>query len=232
MVQVIVLDDISLDLKIIHKKITEYDNDLKVLCFENSKHMFNEIKKNKENNFIFIIDVVLKNENGIEVAKEIQKTYKKAPIIFISAFLDTATEVYDVEHCYYVYKTQLDEKLPVALQRALDYLDESKQQLVLDLKDKKIFIPFDDIIYMERNKRTTHIHCGDKIYLTSLKLREIFDKLPSIFVHCHASYIVNLNYMQEFERTQFILKNGTAISISRSHLNDVNKAIHQFVVQQ
>ena len=44
------------------------------------------------------------------------------------------------------------------------------------------------------------------------------------FVHCHRSYLVNLQHVSAITRTELIMDNGTQIPISRSSYKAVNQA--------
>lgn len=82
------------------------------------------------------------------------------------------------------------------------------------------------ILYVERDKRDTYIYlggAGDPL--------KVSDKLDDVdrwicgetFVRCHNSFIVNLNYIAQYSKTSFLMKNGAEIPISRSHQKEVKE---------
>ena len=76
------------------------------------------------------------------------------------------------------------------------------------------FIYFMDIVFVEANRSYCEIYLtnGEKRLCTK-SLSEVEKKLPStIFFRCHQSYVINLNYLQEFNK-----KENTIILV-----NDIN----------
>lgn len=87
-------------------------------------------------------------------------------------------------------------------------------------------IPKWQIVYIERDKRDTYIYFGGVI--DPLKVSDKLDDLErwvcqGTFVRCHNSFIVNLNYISQYCKTGFLMKNGAEIPISRSHQKDVKE---------
>ncbi|QIB28206.1 LytTR family DNA-binding domain-containing protein [Caloranaerobacter azorensis] len=56
-----------------------------------------------------------------------------------------------------------------------------------------IFIPLNDILFIEKLEKNTIIHTKDKEYLSRHKLNELESKLPEEFLRVHKSYIVNID---------------------------------------
>lgn len=184
------------------------------------------------NDTLFILDICIGENDGISIAKTIIEMYPSAQIIFISSFLDKALEVYEVKHCYFIYKPQLEHYLPAALAKAMDNLEDEQKYLSLQLKDKVMIIRFKDIIYIERNKRNTFVHSTDETVKTSVNLNVLFDQLPLYFVRSHNSFIFNIKYAKEIKRTSVILNDGVTIPVSRRYQNEVKKALHQYLINQ
>lgn len=178
---------------------------------------------------IFFMDIILVDQNGIELSKIINKSVKNAIIIFISAYLDKVTDIFETNHCYFVYKPELEIRLQPAINKALLTIYEEKQNLTIQLKNKIVVIALKDILYLERIKRTTFIYCFNEVYRCSYNLDYFLDTLPPLFVLCHRSFIVNLNNVKEFLRTNFILQNNTIIPVSRSHYQDVKEQFQNFL---
>lgn len=87
-------------------------------------------------------------------------------------------------------------------------------------------IPKWQIVYIERDKRDTYIYLGG-----AAEPLKVSDKLDDVdrwicgetFVRCHNSFIVNLNYISQYSKTNFLMKNGAEIPISRSHQKEVKE---------
>lgn len=229
MINYVICEDNEIHSAHLQKELDAYTMNKNVFVYTSGMELINNLKQfSKET--IFLMDVVLTDHSGIDIAKEINEKVENAIIIFISSFLEKATEVYDVEHCYFVYKPELKKRLPNALQRAEKIIQENKTMLQIKVKNKIRLLPIKDICYLERTKRTTIIYCKNETYECSEKFSELENQLNSFFVQCHCSYIVNLNMVKEYRRTEFYLFTNTVIPISRSFSKEVKIRFQAYIL--
>ncbi|MDO4943226.1 MAG: LytTR family DNA-binding domain-containing protein, partial [Lachnospiraceae bacterium] len=105
---------------------------------------------------------------------------------------------------------------------------DEKQRLIIQIRGERIFLMQSEIQYMERSERKTYIYsydCGqERVIATSQKINELSKKLDSrIFMRCHNSYIVNINFISKMYREHFVLKNGKSIPISRRYSKKIRE---------
>ena len=126
-----------------------------------------------------------------------------------------APEVYEVPHVYFVWKPDLEVRLPQALQAACR--ESRRSVLPLNWKGHKKFIFMDEIMYIERELRKSRIvlpECEHYVYMT---LEELMERLQEQrFIRIHKSYIVNMRYIDRIDRKNVLLQGGRAVPISRS----------------
>ena len=119
-----------------------------------------------------------------------------------------------------------------ALHTALNNLDTDRRQyLIFKVKQTQIRIPADDILYLERNLRETFIYTRNKSYTTRDKLGDLLQQLPSFFVCCHRSFLVNLHTVTSLHHAEIILNNGQRIPVSRAHYDDTKKAFSMLMLR-
>ena len=181
---------------------------------------------------IFILDICIDQDDGIELAKNILQLFPSSQIIFISSFLEKAIDVYEVEHCYFIYKPKLEAYLPDALNKASHKIEEAKQCLIIQLKDKVKVIRFADIIYIERNKRNTFIHTVSETIRYAENLNLLDEQLPDYFIRCHNSFIFNIKFALEIKRTSVLLENRITIPVSRKYQLNVKAATHHYLMKE
>lgn len=213
--------------KILKTYITEKDN---IVSYTSEKDLMHDIHL-YEYDSIFILDIVLEKQSGVELAKLINEKVPTAVIIYLSGYLDKVVDIFDTKHCYFIYKQELEQRLPTALQKAMHALQNNKQTLLIVLNDKKILKSVESIRYMERIRRYTFIHCTDEIYRITTQLEELKKTLPHHFIQCHRSYFINLEHVNEYKRTEFILDDKTIIPISRSFSKQVQKSFQNFLTK-
>lgn len=99
-----------------------------------------------------------------------------------------------------------------------------KKRITLNTDGKLLFLENDDILYAESdgNYSTIYLANGQKIVLTK-KLKEVAQILPEdSFFRVHNSYIINLNMIAEFIKTDgyVVLKSNHKIPVSRQKKSD------------
>ncbi|MEG0034959.1 MAG: LytTR family DNA-binding domain-containing protein [Bacilli bacterium] len=185
-----------------------------------------------EDNCIFFIDIVLVESSGIDIAKVINQSLPRSIIIFVSSHLNKVVDIYDATHCYFIFKPELNKRLPIALKKAIESLKQRNMSITIKIKKKTIVVPQDDIIYFERVGRTTNIYSGEEKYKESEKLESIKKKLLPNFVQCHRSYIVNFDRVKEIRRTEFELENGAEVPISRNYTQSVHEQFQKYLISK
>ncbi|MEG2270570.1 MAG: LytTR family DNA-binding domain-containing protein [Bacilli bacterium] len=233
MVKIIILEDDG-------KQAIHLESELHKLCdleqftitkYLNEKEFLNNLNS-LEDNCIFFIDIVLVETSGIDIAKVINQRLPRSIVVFMSSHLDKVVDVYDATHCYFIFKPELNERLPLAFKKAVESLKQRNVSLTIKLKKKTIVVAQDDILYLERVGRTTNIYCIATKYAESEKLEMIKKKLLPNFVQCHRSYIVNFDRVKEINRTEFKFENGAEVPISRNFTHSVNEQFQKYLISK
>lgn len=215
MLNIIILDDLPEQITYIKSIVNKTNREMNIQTYQEVDTFLKDLDSFNEYT-IFILDIVLDKHSGIDLAKVINEYALNPIIIFVSAFLNKATEVYETEHCYFVYKAEIENRLPKAIDKACKVLQEIKTTLVIHKKDGTIIVPIKDILYLERNKRTTIIQCSNEAITCSQKLDQLLPLLSDSFIQCHRSYIIHLHKVKKYTTTSFTMIDGTSISISRN----------------
>lgn len=176
---------------------------------------------------IVFLDISLGNDtvSGIELGQMINGENTRTQLIFISQYLEYASDVYSTKHTYFIYKNRLNEYLPAALDAALKNLQTDEEQyLIIKIKRSHLRIPVNDILYLERNLRETTVHTRTEAYTVRDKLNVLQQQLPEFFVCCHRSFLVNLHAVSRLQHTEITLTTGQQIPVSRAHYEDIKKS--------
>ena len=165
---------------------------------------------------MIVLDIQMQWKNGIQLAEQINDISPRCPVIFLTAYIDYATMVYETKHIYFVLKSQMEEMLPKAIDKALGILNAEEPCLSLTFPSLNIRIPLSKIFYLEKNQHHTLIRTEIKDFMVPKSLRELSPLLGDGFLRCHGSYIVNLYHISQYSSTQFILNNGMNVPIGRT----------------
>lgn len=180
---------------------------------------------------IMDIDFSESKTNGINIAAYIHSISAECQIIFCTGYIDFAPAVYDVEHIYFVLKTDMQKRLPIALNKAMEALKAIRNHMLhISVKGQDIVIQQNDILYLERMQRITQINLHDSIISCYEPIEAIIERLdPKLFVQCHKSYAVNLSKVRNYRKNSLTLVNNKLIPISRSNVQMIRNAFMEYL---
>lgn len=176
---------------------------------------------------IAVLDIVMPGDSGIELAKQLNLACPSCSIIFLSAHLSLATEVYETRHSYFVLKSQAEEKIGSALKKALEE-QVHREHICIRCNGREQLLPVSEVLFMERRlKKTLIVQRSGCEYLVSAKPDELLQQLKgSSFVRCHQSFWINLDHIRSMGPESFLLTTGQEIPISRSRRAEAKAAFH------
>ncbi len=151
------------------------------------------------------IDIKIDSLNGIEIAQKIQQENPKIKIIYMTAYSQYSEAIFKTKPTYLLLKPIKKEQIKKSLERALQEEKQNKSIKTFNIKGKIFNIEVEKIKYIESNKRVVIIYEEDLKRRIYGKLDEIEEMLPSNFVRCHQSYIVNLEHARELNTHEFVL---------------------------
>lgn len=121
------------------------------------------------------------------------------------------------------------EKVQYILEQMEQIDEKGDKHIVLPQKGSEIVFREQEVCYIERKKRITRIYLENGEEYTALKLLEMEQYLDKKkFVRCHNSFIVNLDWVHVFSRSEFLLRNDEVIPISRSRYESVRQLFEKW----
>ncbi len=180
---------------------------------------------------IILLDIEMKNLNGMELAKKLRQSGDMLPIIFITGYSEYIGEGYDVEALHYLLKPVEKEKLFAVLDR---YTKKHvpKNNIVLSCGDKNIHIDPGNIRYCEARGKKTEVHIPDEnILICNSGINDLQKILWENFIFCHRSYLVNLRFIKSISKTEIEIDGGENIPLSRRLYKEVNERFIEFYTE-
>ena len=227
MIIVAICEDERYILEELRRKVEKYINrkslDASIKTFMSGE----ELLKAKKKFDIILLDLMLPGIDGLEVARQISC---RSRIIFVTSYREYAVEAFDANAVHYLVKPVTEERLFLALDRAVNQTEQMDNQSLTLMKSGKTQVIFiRDILYCEVFNHQVRIHTvhGTYDYFGTLDMLET--KLDERFFRCHRSFVVNMNCVAGQEKGVAILINGERIFISRRKQADFMQKLLNFL---
>ena len=164
-----------------------------------------DLLKSDEIYDILFLDIELGDTNGIAVAKQIQQKHKNTVILVVTAYHQYLDDAMDIQVTRYIDKPATQNHIFSALDKALSVINESI--ITLHMKDSKVArLKISDIIYAEAKLKGVFIYTKETKYNIKETMKQLRSMLTaSCFAVPHNSYIVNMNYIKNFQRNEITL---------------------------
>lgn len=231
MLWIAVCDDEVMECSKIAAKIRGILEEMDVSCTIRQFYSGQELLQSSEIFDIIFLDIIMGGLDGMRTAQIAREKAFDKLLVFISASRDYVFDAYDVEAFQYLLKPIEDKKLKRVLQKAVLKTQERSQAFIIASRDrqkKKLFL--DDIYYFEIKGRMIDAHGTGGIFSyyeqIGLLERELQGKG---FFRCHKSYLVNLKYVNVYNRQEVVLDNGERIAIARRRYEEFSREILKYM---
>lgn len=164
---------------------------------------------------IAFLDIEMGDISGLELASALKEKNKNIIIFFITNYEKYIDDAMDLFALRYLVKPINHIRFYSGLDKTLDLINEDVIEFfVKDLK-KLVKINANEILYVETMSHKTKVVTTKNIYYSS-NLIDYWNKTltHSSFFRIHKSYIVNLDYVNEYQRAEVKLTNGEIIPVS------------------
>lgn len=171
---------------------------------------------------LFLLDILMPEQNGIELARQIRARDSDVPIVFLTISADYALDAFSVSAFQYILKpVNKDLLFPVLdkITSALKYNDE--RFFMLAAPERTIKVPFASIVCVELSGRALRIYQDNGNTLLSKTIRSRFEAIvsplleDSRFLCPHKSFVINMAWIDELTGTSFVMNNDVHVPIPR-----------------
>ncbi len=156
---------------------------------------FNSILNYVDNNKtdVLVLDINLKQgKTGLQIAEMVRQKNKDAYLIFTTAHLEYAMLAYKFKTFDYIAKPLMPERLEETIVRLFDDIQGLPKKYI-KIDNKNTIIDENEINCIKRDGMKLVFHTSERDYEVYSSFNKIQDGLPSNFVRCHKSYVVNIN---------------------------------------
>lgn len=170
---------------------------------------------------LVILDIEMDLIDGFITTKEYKERHPDVCVILLTTHTEFVTKGYEVNAFRYIYKEQMEEKIPEALKDYQINLEKDNTIAVNVIGLGEVLIRIKSIIYVTMDKRNTLIHTKTKDYICSAGMQELEECLaPYGFFRTYKSFLVNIYEVDRFDKRDIVMKDKSiAYMSSRKYAN-------------
>lgn len=196
--------------------------DHSVTEFQSGRTLLDAIKSGEQFH-ILLLDVLLEDMSGIELAAALRKQKNETQIVFVSVNRELALLGYEVSAARYLAKPLDGDKFKEALLYCCRTMQGDKE-ILIPTEQGQQRVPVSIIQNVEAYDRGIRVCLEGETVESRLKFKEAEKLLEEFgFVVCHRSYIVNLSCVNYIRHYELELRDGKTVPIGRARYAEVQK---------
>lgn len=171
----------------------------------------------KEHFDLVFLDIYMGNENGMDTAEHLRRFDPDCLLVFTTASPDHALEGFRVRALHYLVKPYQETELAALFEEIIKRFPMADRYIEINTTGGTVRLRFSDILYAEHYQHQIYIYSaeGEKI-VTRRTFREFTAALTDgRFFLCSRGVLVNMEHAEDFDGTDFILKGGKRVPVSR-----------------
>ncbi len=177
---------------------------------------------------LLMLDVMMNEMDGLELASALRKHGDNTAIIFISSNRELALRGYEVAAQRYLSKPLQPKALREALLHCCQTLE--KMEILLPTGKGQRRLAPSELVYAEAAERVTKLFLVGQQEEFSIKISDLESLLPERqFVLCHRSYLVNLGFIRYLRRRELELTTGVSIPVSKYRQAEVQRKLMNYL---
>ena len=236
MVNIAVLDDNDIQREILQDLLEDFrrdGHDIRFDSFASGETLIDSVRRNGFYD-IYILDMILPDMTGLEVATMLRHLKDPGKIIFLTATLEYAVASYDVEAFYYLTKPVDNDKFMKILDRAFRLSNARSDMIHLSISKGEVTLPKHAIVYAELVDRVIRYHLSDGRVFDTRTIRTSFKQQTAElaeannFAYLGVSYLVNLSHVDAIDSDTVLFRDGSMLNPPKSAYKDFKLAWKEF----
>lgn len=218
-------------------EVTEFASGTELLRFRD-EHVDAEMD-------ILFLDIAMEDMDGVTVARKLRSrtehqqkaVWGSLPLlIFVTGSREHMQSAFAVHAFQYIVKPIQEAEFAGIFAQALreyQYLTGKKQEISKEIivknKNRIRRVPAEDVYYIESSNRKVILYLQDETMEFYDKISELEQKLQPDFFRIHKGYLINMKYVERYNRTEVRIRNGDSLLISKYKYHDFVTAYLQYI---
>ncbi|MDE7444642.1 MAG: LytTR family DNA-binding domain-containing protein [Lachnospiraceae bacterium] len=191
----------------------------------------------REHDLIFL-DIEMEGSDGMGLARHIRgmDARRQPIIIFVTGYEKYVYDAFDVGAFQYLVKPVDEQKFTDVFSRAVEQIlseaEQRKKKLVIQYAGEGKAIPLNDIYYMESQNHNIVLFLKSGKLEYYGKIGDLEDELAGQFYRIHRGYLINLFYVEGYDKTEVRMANGDKLLLSRYKYDGFVQAYMDYISEE
>ncbi|MDY4112111.1 MAG: LytTR family DNA-binding domain-containing protein [Roseburia sp.] len=197
---------------------------------------------------ILFLDISAEGTDGMNVAKQLRNQMESRQeavwgslplLIFVTGNPEYMPEAFSVNAFQYILKPIRErdfEKVFAQAMREYQYLvakrQEGAKEVFVRNRNTTRRVSADDIYYIESSNRKVVLYLQQEKIEYYDKISDLERELKPDFFRIHKGYLVNMKYVERYNRTELWMKNGDRLLISKYKYQDFVKSYLEYISEE
>lgn len=214
-INALICDDDNKCGDIILEYLLKYCDERNITCYYDSFDNGHKALESVTSYNIAFLDIEIGDISGLEIAKILKENNKNIIIFFITEYEKYIDDAMDLFALRFIKKPLDYQRFCIGLDKAVELINDETIELFLKDADTVQKIKSKDIIYVETDNHKVKILTTMGIFYSTELIDYWEKKLTHVsFYRIHKSYILNLDYIDQYKRNEVKLITGEIIGIS------------------
>ncbi len=179
---------------------------------------------------IAFLDIEMPGYTGIDIAKKLKSLNPHIIIFIITSYNKYLDDAMDLNVFRYIQKPIDPMRVKIGLEKAFKCIDNNVITFYLKKGKTSKSLVSNDIVYIETVGRSTKVVTIDNEYISDNKMDFWRTKLvASFFFRIHKSFIVNMNYITDYQRDSVVLVKRYQVPVSYRKQAEFRKAFLSYI---
>ena len=210
--------------------------DGRISTFHSAEELKAALNKNPWEYDLYILDIVMQGENGIQFGSWIRRYNQDALMIYVTSSREYALDAFDNHAVRYLMKPIDEKEFQMAIDTAYAlYQAKPKHMIAVQNRDGVTKIIMEEIMYIENNLKNITYVMRDGRSISQLRRQGSFEDAVGCvvdseeFIHPHKSFFVNMRYITSLQDGSILMDDGRTVPVSRRRVSDTQNRYIQYI---
>lgn len=227
--RIAICDDSVQEQKQVIEALHAYDPTRQPECFTSGRALLTAASKSPPFDIVFL-DIYMPGENGVGIAKSLQKISPTTGIVFVTTSMDYAVDAFSIHALHYLVKPVTIEGVTESLRRLAELRGKKRPVIALSSGNDSYIVPLDEISYIQSVAHAKEvILTNGRMIRVWTPLEELEAKLGETFLKLNRSIIVSMEQIEQMGVDACILKDGTRLEFARRERSAIRAAYDNYL---